>query len=81
MIQEYPKDFFIRIEGDEHRIARLTVNMMNPTDYSIEIDIVHKESKKIWDHVGQIFHQSSEEEGIENGIQYLSNYLNRQNND
>ncbi|MFZ8932402.1 MAG: hypothetical protein ACO20H_11075 [Bacteriovoracaceae bacterium] len=80
-MKEYPQDYFIKIRDEDHRVGRITVNLVDEQNYSLEIDIVYKETKKIWDHVGQLFHQESEEEGIDNAVQLLSNYLKRQNND
>jgi hypothetical protein len=50
-IQEFPAEFFIKIEGQEFLLGRLSVNKMNQS-FWVEIDIVQKESKKIWAHVG-----------------------------
>lgn len=81
MYEEYPKDYFVKLEGESERIGRLTVNKISGNQFNLEIDIVSKETKKIWYHVGQIFNFSTEEEILESGVQYLSNFLNRQNND
>ncbi|MDH5581795.1 MAG: hypothetical protein OEY33_07795 [Bdellovibrionales bacterium] len=81
MKEEYPRDYFIKLQGEDNRVGRITVNLVDDQSFTLEVDIVFKESKKIWDHVGQLFNQTSEEEGIENAVQYLSNYFKRQNND
>jgi hypothetical protein len=46
MYEEYSKDFFVKIESEEQRIGRLTVNKSGGEQYNLEIDIVGKESKE-----------------------------------
>ncbi len=74
-IQEFPAEFFIKIEGQEFLLGRLSVNKMNQS-FWVEIDIVQKESKKIWAHVGNLYGVSELDEAIDRSVQSLSNYLN-----
>ena len=45
--------------------------------FNAEIDIVQKESKKIWLHVGYLFKMNSQEEAIELSVQKIANFLKK----
>ncbi len=78
MAEEYPQDFFIEISSDEYREGRITINKLDDR-FSSEIDIVQKETKKIWHHVGSYYNFSdsqSKDEVLEISVQHLSNFLN-----
>ncbi len=71
---EFPKDFFIDVPGNDYLVARLTVHQMT-TDFMVEIDIILRESSKIWTHVGTFYKISSENDAVDRGVQYLADYL------
>lgn len=75
-ITEFPAEFFIKLEGQDFLLGRLSINKMN-TSYWVEIDIVQKESKKIFAHVGNLYNTPDLDEAVTRSVQMLSNYTNR----
>ncbi|MCB9061644.1 MAG: hypothetical protein H6622_08995 [Halobacteriovoraceae bacterium] len=74
--KEYPYELFIQIDNNEHLLGRVTVcSQIN--SFSIDIDIVTKESKKIFQHVESLYNCLDESEGIDLAIQKLSHFLQR----
>ena len=73
-IKEFPAEFFIKLEGQDHLIGRLSINKMNQS-FWVEIDIVQKESKKIWAHVGNLYGIKELDEAVDQSVQALSDYL------
>ena len=43
--------------------------------FSVEIDVVQKESRKIFKHVDILYHFEDEQEAIDAGVQRLSQFL------
>jgi hypothetical protein len=74
MNKEYPKDFFVLIENDDFREARISINKLN-SEFMAEIDIVQKESRKIWQHVKSIYSCPTERDAIEDASFILGKYL------
>ncbi len=77
-IKEFPHDFFVPLEGDPYHLGRLTLNQMGEQDnplYNVEIDIVTKESKKIYHHVAILYDFSDIHEAIDRSMQKLSEFL------
>jgi hypothetical protein len=72
-IKEFPAEFFIKLEGQDFLLGRLSINKMN-TSYWVEIDIVQKESKKIFAHVGNLYNTADLDEAVTRSVQMLSNY-------
>ena len=75
-INEFPAEFFIKIDGHEFLLGRLSINKMNES-FWVEIDIVQKESKKIWSHVGNLYGIKELDEAIDRSVQFLSDHLNK----
>jgi hypothetical protein len=75
MLEEYPQDYFIKLDQSEFQVGRLTLNQLG-NQFSIEIDIVQKESKKIFKHVGILYNFQEKNEAIDAGVQHLSHFLN-----
>lgn len=73
-IKEFPAEFFIKLEGQDFLLGRLSINKMNQS-FWVEIDIVQKESKKIWAHVGNLYGISELDEALDQSVQTLSNFL------
>ena len=71
---DYPKDFFIPFENDDYKEGRLTINLLEAT-FSVEIDIVQKDSRKIYHHIGLLTKIESEQEAIEAGIFKLKKFF------
>ena len=80
---EEPQEFFLKIEGHDHLLGRILIHATFELEigqvFNAEIDIVQKESKKIWLHVGYLFKLSSQEEAIELSVQKIANFLKKGN--
>lgn len=70
----FPQEYYIKIENDQYRIGRLSVNKLAHS-FCVEIDIVSTEGHKIFKHVGILYNEPSKEEAIDAGVQRLSNFL------
>ena len=75
-IKEFPAEFFIVLDGQDFLLGRLSINKMN-TSFWVEIDIVQKESKKIFAHVGNLYNVSDIDEALTSSVQMLSGYVNK----
>jgi hypothetical protein len=75
-ISEFPAEFFIKLEGQEFLLGRLSINKMN-SSFWVEIDIVQKESKKIWAHVGNLYGISELDEAVDRSVQTLADFLQK----
>lgn len=73
-IREFPAEFFVKLEGNDFLLGRLSINKMN-SSYWVEIDIVQKESKKIYAHVGNVYNISELDEAVDRSVQTLADYL------
>lgn len=73
-LKEYPQDYFLVLQNDPYREGRITVNLMDKS-FSVEIDVVQKESRKIFKHVDILYHFEDEQEAIDAGVQRLSQFL------
>jgi hypothetical protein len=73
-ITEFPAEYFIKLDGQDFLLGRLSINKMN-TSYWVEIDIVQKESKKIFAHVGNLYNTADLDEAVTRSVQMLSNYV------
>ncbi|WP_127717401.1 hypothetical protein [Halobacteriovorax sp. HLS] len=71
---DFPKDFFVLIEGDEFREGRISVNKLHD-QYMAEIDIVQKDTRKIWRHVKSIYSCVTERDALQDASYLLGKYL------
>ena len=82
-ICDEPQEFFLKIEGHDHLLGRILIHGSQEVGFgntfNAEIDIVQKESKKIWLHVGYLFKLSSQEEAIELSVQKIAHFLQKEN--
>lgn len=70
----YPVEKYIDLENNPYLLGRIIVNQMNQ-DFLAEVDIIHRESHKIFKHVDTLYRQPSGEEALISGIQKLRHYL------
>lgn len=73
-LKEFPQDYFLVLHNDPYLEGRITVNQMEKS-FSVEIDVVQKESRKIYKHVDILYHFEDEQEAIDAGVQRLSLFL------
>ncbi len=71
---EFPKEFFVDVPGADYLVARITLHKMT-NDFMSEIDIIMRESGKIWAHGGSLFKLSEEAEALDRSVQFLADYL------
>ena len=73
---DYPKEFYIPFENDPYKEGRLIVNL-HEENYSVEIDILQKGSRKIFIHVALLSNLENEQEAIEAGIFKLKQFFSQ----
>lgn len=73
-IHEFPAEYFLELTGNEFLLGRLSINKMG-RGFWVEVDIVAKESKKIYRHVGDLHNVEDLDEAITRSVQMLSEYL------
>ena len=71
---DYPKDFFVRLEGENFLDGRITVNW-SKQGFSVEVALVQKESRKIHKHIDTLYYFSEEREAIDRGVQRLARFI------
>lgn len=73
-MNDFPREKYIDLENNPYLLGRITIHHVKD-DYHAEVDIIHRESHKIFKHVGIIYHQHSSEEALTSGIQRLRQFL------
>lgn len=73
-MNDFPREKYIDLENNPYLLGRITIHHVKD-DYHAEVDIIHRESHKIFKHVGIIYHQHSSEEALISGIQRLRQFL------
>jgi hypothetical protein len=73
-MSDYPREKYIDLENNPYLLGRITVHLVKD-DYHVEVDIIHKESHKIFKHVDILYRQQSAEEAFIVGIQRLKKFL------
>lgn len=70
----YPVEKYIELENNPYLLGRISVNQVKE-NFNAEIDIIHKESHKIFKHVDIVYNQPSAEEAVIVGVQRLRKFL------
>lgn len=73
-MSEYPKEHYIELENNPYLMGRVTINHIKD-DFVAEVDIIHKESHKIYRHVDILYSGYTAEEALISGIQRLRRFL------
>jgi len=73
-MSEFPQEKYIDLENNPYLIGRITVHHVKD-DYHAEVDIIHRESHKIFKHVDIVYRQYSAEEAVITGVQRLRQFL------
>ena len=73
-MNDYPIEKYIDLENNPYLLGRITVHQVKD-EYHAEVDIIHKESHKIFKHVDIVYQQHTAEEAVIVGVQRLRNYL------
>ena len=75
-MSEYPQEKYIDLENNPYLLGRITIHQVKE-DYHAEVDIIHRESHKIFKHVDIIYRQYSAEEALITGVQRLRQFLEK----
>lgn len=70
----YPLEKYIDLENNPYLMGRITIHQVKET-FNAEVDIIHRESHKIFRHVGIIYNEFSGEEALISGVQRLRQFL------
>lgn len=73
-MNDFPKEKYIDLENNPYLLGRITIHMVKE-NYHAEVDIIHKESHKIFKHVDIVYHQYTAEEALITGVQRLRKFL------
>lgn len=73
-MKEFPVEKYIELENNPYLLGRITLHQVK-NDFHAEVDIIHRESHKIFKHVDIVYHQYSGEEALIVGVQRLRQYL------
>jgi len=76
LMGEFPQEKYVDLDNNPYLLGRITVHHVKE-DYHAEVDIIHKESHKIFKHVDIIYHQYSHEEAFISGVQRLRQFLQK----
>lgn len=71
---DYPQEKYIDLENNPYLLGRITIHQVKE-DFNAEVDIIHRESHKIFRHVDIIYRQYSAEEALITGVQRLRQFL------
>ncbi len=74
-MEEYPQDYFLKIDNEPNFVGRITLNKRGTDLFDIEVDVVHKESKKIYHHVVNLYGLRDKNEAIDSGVFKLAKFL------
>jgi hypothetical protein len=74
-MEEYPQDYFLKIENEPNFIGRVSLNKREADLFDVEVDVVHKESKKIFHHVVILYGLKDKNEAIDTGVFRLAKFL------
>ena len=67
-------EYFLAIEGEDGRCGRVVIER-HTDGFAAEVDIIQKESGKIWWHVARFYGCSDEREALDQGVCALGNFL------
>jgi hypothetical protein len=73
-MSDYPQEKYIDLENNPYLLGRITLHQVKD-DFHAEVDIIHRESHKIFKHVDIIYRQYSAEEALITGVQRLRQFL------
>lgn len=71
---EFPVEKYIELENNPYLLGRISINQVKE-NFHAEVDIIHKESHKIFKHVDIVYNQYSAEEALIVGVQRLKQFL------
>ena len=76
IMNDFPQEKYIDLDNNPYLMGRVTIHQVKE-DFHAEVDIIHRESHKIFKHVDIIYHQYSSEEALITGVQRLRLFLDK----
>jgi len=73
-MREFPIEKYIELENNPYLLGRISINQVKE-EFVAEVDIIHRESHKIFKHVDILYQQYSAEEALIVGVQKLRQFL------
>lgn len=73
-MKEFPTEKYIELENNPYLLGRITIHHVKE-EFNAEVDIINKESHKIFKHVDIVYRQYSAEEALIVGVQRLRQFL------
>jgi hypothetical protein len=73
-MKEFPEEKYIDLDNNPYLLGRITVHLVK-SEFHAEIDIIHKESHKIFKHVDIIYNQYTAEDAFITGVQRLRQFI------
>jgi hypothetical protein len=64
--ESFPMEKYIEFDNDPYFLGRITVNKFK-TQFHVELDIVHKETHKIYKHLGRLYDFDELSDALETG--------------
>lgn len=75
-MNDFPQEKYIDLDNNPYLMGRVTIYQVKE-DYHAEVDIIHRESHKIFKHVDIIYHQYSAGEALIVGVHRLRLFLDQ----
>ena len=75
-MSDFPVEKYIDLENNPYLMGRITIHHVKE-DFHAEVDIIHRESHKIFKHVDIVYRQQSSEEALIVGVQRLRQFLEK----
>ena len=75
-MKEFPVEKYIDLENNPYLMGRITIHHVKE-EFHAEVDVIHRESHKIFKHVDIVYRQNSSEEALIVGVQRLRNFLEK----
>lgn len=75
-MSDYPQEKYFDLENNPYLLGRITIHQVKQ-EYHAEVDIINRESHKIFKHVDIIYNQHSSEEALILGVQRLRLFLDK----
>ncbi len=75
-MNDFPVEKYIDLENNPYLMGRITIYHVKE-EFHAEVDIIHRESHKIFKHVDIIYRQYTSEEALIVGVQRLRLFLEK----
>jgi len=73
-MKDFPFEALVKIAQEDFFVGRIIINKVK-TEYTAEIDIINKESRKIYRHVDNLYGGGDPKETLDQAVQKLAEFL------